>query len=153
MIIDSHVHIAGPPLNQEYIRCNIADGSVITLPFKRVDCSVNHLLQAMDAYNIDVACVNAFSGAVNNEFLSKVLEEHQKRFIGFAWIDKPLVEEEAVEELHDAVTTLGFKGLKLHPGVQEFYYKKIFRTSIRRNKKRGRRRSKIRKKIISSDSS
>jgi predicted TIM-barrel fold metal-dependent hydrolase len=120
LIIDSHVHIAGPPLNQEYIQCNIADGSVITLPFKRTDCSVNHLLQAMDAYNIDMACVNAFSGAVTNEFLSKILEEKEKRFIGFAWIDKPLEEEEAVEELHNAVTTLGFKGLKLHPGVQGF---------------------------------
>jgi predicted TIM-barrel fold metal-dependent hydrolase len=74
----------------------------------------------MDRYNIERACVNAFSGTVTNDYLSKVLKEHQKRLIGFAWIDKPLEENEAVEQLHDAITILGFKGLKLHPGVQGF---------------------------------
>ncbi|MHA2173475.1 MAG: amidohydrolase family protein [Candidatus Hodarchaeales archaeon] len=120
MIIDSHVHIASPPLNQEYIKCKISDGSFITLPFKRENCSVEHLLNAMDTYNIDMACVNAFSGAITNQDLSHVLKKYQSKFIGFAWIENPLEENMAVEELDNAINSLGFKGLKLHPGVQGF---------------------------------
>lgn len=100
--------------------CPTADGSIITLPFKRANCSVDCLLQAMDTYNIDMALVNAFPGAVTNEYLSQVVKDHPKRLIGFAWIDNPLEEEEAVGALEEAVTTLGFQGLKLHPGVQGF---------------------------------
>lgn len=67
MIIDGHVHVCGPPFTQDYIQCQTADGSFATLPFRRIDCSVEHLLQAMDAYNIDLALVNAFTRVITNE--------------------------------------------------------------------------------------
>jgi len=120
LIIDSHVHISGPPFNQDFIKCPLADGSIIELPFKRADCSVNHLLHAMDAHKIDMTLVNAVAGAITNEQLSQVIKEHQERLIGFAWIDKPLDGEESVNELEEAYSTFGLKGLKLHPGIQHF---------------------------------
>jgi len=120
VIIDGHVHICGPPLNQEYIKSTSADGSIINLPFKRADCSVDKLLQAMDKYNIDMALVNAFTGAITNEQLSQIVKENQGRLIGFAWIDKPLDEEESVIEMENAYYKLGLRGLKLNPGTQQF---------------------------------
>ena len=74
----------------------------------------------MNTYNIDMACVNAIPEAITNEDLSQVLKTHQNKLMGFAWIEKPLEEEMAVKELDDAINNLGFKGLKLHPGVQGF---------------------------------
>lgn len=120
MIIDSHVHICGPPLNQDYIESRTADGSVIALPFRRGDCSVNRLLQDMDTNNIEMALINAFTGAVTNEQLSEVVKEHRTRLMGFAWINNPLDANESVKELEEAVNVLGLKGLKLHPGLQGF---------------------------------
>ncbi len=120
LIIDSHVHICGPPLNQEYIKCTLDDGSIITLPFKRADCSVSNLIHAMDAHNIDMAIVNAFTGVITNEQLSQILKKHQERLMGFAWIDKPLDEKKSVIEMENAYSKLGLRGLKLNPGVQQF---------------------------------
>lgn len=120
MIIDGHVHICGPPLNQDYIKTTLADGSLITLPFKRADCSVDHLLQAMDTHNIDMALVNAFSGAITNEQLSQIIKEHKERLNGFAWIDNPLNEDDSARDLEEAFTKLGLRGLKLNPGTQQF---------------------------------
>jgi predicted TIM-barrel fold metal-dependent hydrolase len=74
----------------------------------------------MDKHKIDMALVNAFAGVITNEQLSQVIKEHKERLIGFAWIDKPLDKEESVYEMEEAFSTLGLKGLKLHPGTQQF---------------------------------
>jgi len=74
----------------------------------------------MDTNNIEMALVNAFTGAVTNEQLSEVVKEHRTRLVGFAWVDNPLDEKESVRELEEAVNVLGLKGLKLHPGLQGF---------------------------------
>ncbi|MHA2326979.1 MAG: amidohydrolase family protein [Candidatus Hodarchaeales archaeon] len=120
MIIDSHAHVSGPPFTQDFLQCQTADGSFVTMPFRRKDCSVDHLLQAMTDHGIDRALVNAFTGVISNEQLASVIEEYPKKFIGFAWIDDPLNPEEAVPALEDAYTSLGLRGLKLHPGLQGF---------------------------------
>lgn len=120
MIIDGHVHICGPPLNQDYIKTTLANGSLITLPFKRADCSVDHLIQAMNTHNIDIALVNAFQGAVTNKQLSQIIKEHKERLKGFAWIDNPLSEDDSVREMEESFTKLGLRGLKLNPGTQQF---------------------------------
>ena len=120
MIIDAHVHICGPPLNQDYVKTSLGNGSILTLPFKRADCSVDHLLQAMDTHNIDMALVNAFSGAVTNEQLSQIINEHKERLKGFAWIDNPLNKNDSVREMEESYTNLGLRGLKLNPGTQQF---------------------------------
>ena len=119
MIIDSHVHICGLPLNQDYIKCTTTNGEVITLPFKRANCSVNHLLKTMEKYNIDMALVNAVPGVITNSQLSQIVKEHPEKMMGFAWIDKPLDEDKSVDELEEAYYTLNLKGLKLHPGIQQ----------------------------------
>lgn len=120
MIIDSHVHICGPPLNQEYINARLWDGSIVTLSVRRADASVDRLLQDMNKNNIDKAFVCAVNGAVTNEYLSKVVREHSSRIVGFAWIDNPLDKTKSVETLETAVNELGLRGLKLHPGIQNF---------------------------------
>ena len=121
MIIDSHVHICGPPLNQEYFKVKCRDGSVVTFPFaKRADASVDRLLRDMNENNIDKAFICAVSGAATNEYLSKVVREHSSRIVGFAWIDDPLDKMKSVETLETAVNELGLRGLKLHPGFQNF---------------------------------
>lgn len=120
MIIDSHVHICGPPLNQVYINARLWDGSIVTLSVRRADASVDRLLQDMNKNNIDKAFVCAVNGAVTNEYLSKVVREHSSRIVGFAWIDNPLDKTKSVETLETAVNELGLRGLKLHPGIQNF---------------------------------
>jgi len=120
LIIDSHVHICGPPLNQEYINARLWDGSIVTLPIRRADASVDRLLQDMNENNIDKAFACAMNGVVTNEYLSKVVREHNSRIVGFAWIDNPLDKTKSVETLETAVNELGLRGLKLHPGIQNF---------------------------------
>jgi len=120
LIIDSHVHICGPPLNQEHFKVKCRDGSVLTLPFKRADVSVSRLLQDMNENKIDKAFVCAVDGVVTNEYLSKVVREHSSRIVGFAWIDNPLDKTKSVDALERAVNELGLRGLKLHPGFQDF---------------------------------
>jgi len=120
LIIDGHVHICGPPLNQEYVNARLWDGSIVTLPVKRADASVDRLLQDMNENNIDKAFACAMNGVVTNEYLSKVVREHNSRIVGFAWIDNPLDKTKSVETLETAVSELGLRGLKLHPGIQNF---------------------------------
>jgi len=100
------------------VRCR--NGSVLTLPLKRADVSVDRLLQDMNKNNIDKAFVCAVDGAVTNEYLSKTIKEHSGRFVGFAWIDNPLDKTKSVDALEMAVNELGLRGLKLHPGFQDF---------------------------------
>jgi len=120
LIIDSHVHICGPPLTHEYVTTTLWDGSTVALPFRRADASVDRLLQDMNENNIDMALVCAVNGVVTNEYLSKVVREHSGRIVGFAWVDNPLDKMKSVEILETAVNELGLRGLKLHPGIQNF---------------------------------
>jgi predicted TIM-barrel fold metal-dependent hydrolase len=120
LIIDSHVHICGPPLNQEYIKGRLWDGSTITLPVKRADASVDCLIRDMNENKIDKAFVCAMNDVATNECLSKAVRKHNGRIVGFAWIDNPLDEKQSVEALERAVDELGLRGLKLHPGIQNF---------------------------------
>jgi len=121
LIVDSHVHVCGPPLNQDYISAKLWDSSIITLPFaRRADASIDRLLKDMNESNIDMALVCAMNGVVTNEYLSKVVRENSSRIAGFAWIDNPLDKAKSVETLETAVNELGLRGLKLHPGIQNF---------------------------------
>lgn len=119
LIIDSHVHICESPYTQDKISIKTADETVIDYTETRSDLSVDRLLQDMDECHVDRALVMAFHFA-SNEFLSKAVKAHPSRLVGFAWVTNPRDEYNSVRELDRAVSELGLKGLKLHPGTQAF---------------------------------
>jgi predicted TIM-barrel fold metal-dependent hydrolase len=58
--------------------------------------------------------------AYPNDDLAAACRTHADVFVGFAGID-PWKGELAIRELERSVRELGLKGMKLHPGRQEFY--------------------------------
>jgi predicted TIM-barrel fold metal-dependent hydrolase len=58
--------------------------------------------------------------AYPNDELAAACRKYPDRFIGFAGID-PWKGEQAIRELERCVRELGLKGVKLHPGRQQFY--------------------------------
>jgi len=99
-IIDSHVHI----------RENRGE--------------VSDFLSAMDEHHIDMAIVmpivpgNDSLGYSDNAFVGKLVQQYPDRLMGYACVVP--TEEHAAEELKFAVEKYGFKGLKLHPPLQNF---------------------------------
>ena len=57
---------------------------------------------------------------VPNDYIADAVRRHPDVFIGFAAVD-PWKGTLAVAELERAVRELGLRGLKLHPGVQQFF--------------------------------
>jgi predicted TIM-barrel fold metal-dependent hydrolase len=57
---------------------------------------------------------------LTNDEIAGIVAEHPGRFIGFASVD-PWKGKRAVEEIERAVTELGLRGAKFHPGIQAFY--------------------------------
>ena len=94
MIIDSHVHIGGPPAEAE--------------PDKFV--------KLMEKSKIDKAIVFRYfynqATSASNKFIKSVVEKYPKRCIGFAWINTN--EKTVVKEVRTAVDEWQLKGLKLH---------------------------------------
>ncbi len=94
MIIDSHVHIGGPPAEAE--------------PDKFV--------KLMEKWKIDKAVIFRYfydqPTSASNKFIKSVIEKHPRRFIGFAWINPN--EKTAVNDVKTAIKEWQLKGLKLH---------------------------------------
>lgn len=120
MIIDSHVHVCGPPYSEDTLSFHVYDGRVIPISKTRTKCSPDSLLRDMDECNIDIAFISVLEGWTTNEELSKIIKAHPKRFVGYAWVKNPKNGKESVKELDHAVRVLGHKGLKLHSGLQGF---------------------------------
>ena len=119
MIIDSHVHLCGPPHNQESAQISIVEGGTFTLPFKRGECTMELLLEDMDRRGVDMALVMGFPEMISNEHLSELMKEHQKRIIGFTGVMDPK-SSDSVTQLKTAVEDLGLRGLKLHSDCHSF---------------------------------
>jgi predicted TIM-barrel fold metal-dependent hydrolase len=94
LIIDSHVHIGGPPDEAE--------------PDKFV--------QLMEKSKIDKAVIFRYlynkPTSASNKFIQRVAEKYPHHFIGFAWINPN--EKNAAKEVRTAVNEWNLKGLKLH---------------------------------------
>jgi predicted TIM-barrel fold metal-dependent hydrolase len=94
LIIDSHVHIGGPPDEAE--------------PDKFV--------QLMEKSKIDKAVIFRYlynqPTSASNKFIQRVAEKYPNHFIGFAWINPN--ETNAAKEVRTAVNEWNLKGLKLH---------------------------------------
>ncbi len=83
-----------------------------------------NLINAMDENGVDLMVLHpivptaAGVGESSNEFIAELVARYPDRFAAFACV-QPL-EESAPEELKRLVETYGFKGLKLHPPIQQF---------------------------------
>jgi hypothetical protein len=94
LIIDSHVHVGGPPDEAE--------------PDKFV--------QLMEKSKIDKAVIFRYlynqPTSASNKFIQRVAEKYPNHFIGFAWINPN--EKNAAKEVRTAVNEWNLRGLKLH---------------------------------------
>jgi predicted TIM-barrel fold metal-dependent hydrolase len=105
MIIDSHTHLLEP-----------------NSPFgAQMDGSVDTLLRALDAADVDRAVTFVIEPFDSNEFVADACRRHPDRLIGYCSIDPNSVlggdaqaAVEAVLEMHP------FKGVKIHPRHQGF---------------------------------
>lgn len=81
-------------------------------------------IQAMDDHGIDMAVVLPIVpspsglGESTNEYVYELTKEYPERLIGFACVHP--IYEDAPDELERAVVEYGFRGLKLHPPLQNF---------------------------------
>ena len=94
MIVDSHVHIGGPPQEAEPGR----------------------FTKLMEKGNIDKAIVFRYfydkPTSISNKYIGSVVANCPKHYIGFAWINPN--EKTAVGELRTAITEWQLRGVKLH---------------------------------------
>jgi predicted TIM-barrel fold metal-dependent hydrolase len=94
LIIDSHVHIGGPPVQSE--------------PDKFV--------KLMEKSKIDKAIIFRYlynkPTSASNKFVQSITEKYPKQFIGFAWINPN--EKTAAKEVRTAINEWNLEGLKLH---------------------------------------
>ena len=57
---------------------------------------------------------------LTNDEVADIVKTYPGRFIGFASVD-PWKGERAISEMERAITELGMRGAKFHPGIQAFY--------------------------------
>jgi len=94
LIIDSHVHIGGPPPEAE----------------------PNNFTKLMKKSNMDKAIIFRYFHneltLAGNRFIRSVVEQYPKQYIGFAWINPN--DKTAAKEIETAVSEWNLKGIKLH---------------------------------------
>jgi predicted TIM-barrel fold metal-dependent hydrolase len=119
MIIDSHVHLCGPPYTPDNLVVNYPEGRAKTFPLTREMFHPDSLIRDMKESGTDKAVVMAIPDAISNDQLHDITKKHQGKLIGFAGVVDPK-NPESVKILEKAVKTQGMKGLKLHPDFQSF---------------------------------
>jgi len=106
MIIDAHCHMG-----------------VSWLGWQRIDINMERLLEIDKTLGIDKICVNAWQIPYDTEGGNKEVYELKKRYpnqiIGFG-IVCPRDRRRALDEVHRCVQEYGFKGLKLHPTINNY---------------------------------
>ena len=99
-MIDAHVHVT-------------EDGRWFHTDF---DASVDRLLREMDRAGVARSVLLPIPGVIGNRALAAIRDRHPDRLIGFGSID--LEASATVEEQLEEVTSLGLRGLKVHPRLQ-----------------------------------
>ena len=85
---------------------------------------VKDLLNAMDAFGIDMAVVHPIASENNvlgygdNAFVGKLVKQYPTRLMGFASVLP--YKRDAADTLERAIGEYGLKGLKLHPAMQNY---------------------------------
>jgi uncharacterized protein len=83
-------------------------------------------VERLHALGIDKAAVLPIAPYMTNESIAKIASQYPDTIIGFASVvpfaqTTGIPREDPIEALGHAVTTLGLRGLKLHPLIQGFY--------------------------------
>jgi len=105
MIIDSHTHLLEPD-------------SVFSA---HMDGSVETLLRAMDAAQIDRAVTFVVTPYDSNEFVADVCRRHPDRLIAYMGIDPNVcIDGDAAAHVEELLELHPFKGVKVHPRHQGF---------------------------------
>jgi uncharacterized protein len=122
--IDFHVHpatreateaLAGPPEQTT----DFFHGAVTLVSIDETAAQYRQLGLVAVLLGIDAETTTGIP-AVSNDYVADAVRRHPDVFVGFASVD-PWKGTLAVEELERAVVELGLRGLKLHPGRQEFF--------------------------------
>lgn len=85
---------------------------------------ITPLLEAMDDQGIDMAAISAVvapggdNGRAANALIHKTVRENPTRLVGLACVVPYLTD--AVPTFEHYVKDMGFRGLKLHPSIQQF---------------------------------
>ena len=79
MIIDSHVHLLGPPYNEENAVMPLGNGSSVNFGTTRSKVSPEMLIKSMDENKIDKSIVVAVSNLISNENLNEVIKKNPDR--------------------------------------------------------------------------
>jgi uncharacterized protein len=103
MIIDAHVHVHPNPKG-------FGD---------RYDASIETLIKSLDQSEVDKAVVLPIAPKVSNDFIEKVCRDYPEQLIGFASVN-PSEGEKALRDFDQSMEKFPFKGLKLHPRLQDF---------------------------------
>ncbi len=118
MIIDSHAHIF-PNRIANKASTNIGNFYNISMGY---DGTLETLFRCGDECGIDKYVVQSVATTENqvesiNEFITKSVENHKDKLIGFATLhpDSNNIEK----QVNDAIK-MGLKGIKLHPDFQQF---------------------------------
>ena len=105
MIVDSHVHIGGPPKESE----------------------PKNFAKLMKASKINKAIIFRYfydkPTVFSNQYISSVVEQFPDQFLGFAWVNPN--EKTASKELEEGITKWNSKGVKLHLEMHPTPIKKL----------------------------
>jgi predicted TIM-barrel fold metal-dependent hydrolase len=127
--IDVHVHApyersqSGPPGSrlaqiaqaaQAYFRSGAAPGSVEEMAAYYEERDIFGVLLAENWES------TSGIAPISNDFIAGIVRTYPKQFIGFCSVD-PWQGRKAVDEVRRASEELGLRGVKFHPGLQEFF--------------------------------
>ena len=105
MIVDSHVHIGGPPKESE----------------------PKNFAKLIKASKINKAIIFRYfydkPTVFSNQYISSVVEQFPDQFLGFAWVNPN--EKTASKELEEGITKWNSKGVKLHLEMHPTPIKKL----------------------------
>jgi predicted TIM-barrel fold metal-dependent hydrolase len=107
------------------IDCHVHPKWSVSYPLREVEDDLTFaekLVAFMDEQRIDKAVIMPISPFISNEYVTRVVDHHPDRLVGFASV-QPNLGRYAVEELEHAIKDLGLRGLKLHPFMQGFSLK------------------------------
>lgn len=123
--IDMHVHLPTASFLDGAIRpFKVAAETFFrsTVPVREMD-EVARLYEELDVIGVllawDAETATGLPPLTNDE-VADIVKKYPRQFIGFACAD-PWKGKRAIEEMERAITELGMKGAKFHPGIQAFH--------------------------------
>lgn len=123
--IDMHVHLPTASFLEEALKPYRAPAEKFfrtPVPLREMD-EVAQLYQELDIIGVLLAWdAETATGLprVKNDEVAAIVKRYPRQFIGFASVD-PWKGKPAIEEIERAITELGLRGAKFHPGLQAFY--------------------------------